>query len=132
MCSWFIVEQAEDDVAVHLQGAASSALPYMHPFRLQYKLCGSSCYTAKPAALTADAMAWKVLAVMFGVRYLDSDSSPIPETPIHLAKTPLAQQGPQLHILNGLILPCCHPLLPLPTPVQGTVKALNKIMALKP
>ena len=83
------------------------------------------------AALTADAMASKVHAVRLGVRYLDSDSCPIPETPVHLAKTPLAQQGPQLHIRNGLILPCRNPLLPLPASVKWTVKSLNTIMALK-
>ena len=67
-------------------------------------------------------MAWKVHAVRLRVTYLDSHRSPIPETPVDLAKAPLAQQGPQLHILDGLILPCRHPLLPFPTPVQWTAK----------
>ncbi len=51
--------------------------------------------------------------------YLDSNSSSIPEAPVHLAKAPLTQQGPQLHILKGLIPPCLNPLLhPVSTPAQ--------------
>lgn len=118
-----MVQQANGDVAIRLQGTASSALPTKHTLTDYHTVCtGRSCYAAKPAALTADAMAHKVLAARLGVRYLDSHSSPIPETPVHLTKTPLAQQGSQLHILNGLILPCCHPLLPLPAPVHTSVK----------
>ena len=50
--------------------------------------------------------------------YLDSDSSSIPEPSVHLAKAPLTQQGPQLHILKSLILPCLYSLLhTISTPV---------------